>query len=180
MRQTYWLYLLGAALVAAGFADSPLIAFHFERAAVVSPNAIPVLYAVAMGVGALSALVFDRLGLGVLASATALGALFAPLVFLDNSALAGMVCWGMSMGAQESILHAAVADMSDPERRGTAYGLFNVGYGLAWFAGSALMRACYDVSFAAVLAFSLSLQVLAALVFLRLGVLARSRAGVDN
>ena len=180
LRQTYWLYLLGAALVAAGSADFPLIAFHFERAAVVLPNAIPGLYAVAMGMDALSALVFDRLGLGVLASATALGALFAPLVFLDNSALAGMVCWGMSMGAQESILHAAVAEMSDPERRGTAYGIFNVGYGSAWFAGSALMGACYDVSLPAVLAFSLSLQALAALVFLRLGVLARSRAGVDN
>ena len=135
-----------------------------------------------MGVDALSALVFDRLGLGVLAGATALGALFAPLVFLGNSALAlaGMACWGMSMGAQESILRAAVAEMSDPERRGTAYGIFNVGYGLAWFAGSALMGACYDVSLPALLAFSLSLQALAALVFLRLGVLARSRASVDN
>jgi len=186
LRRTYWLYLLGAALVAAGFADFPLIAFHFERAAVVSPNAIPVLYAVAMGVDALSALVFgrlfDRLGLGVLAGATALGALFAPLVFLGDAALAlaGMACWGVSMGAQESILRAAVAEMSDPERRGTAYGIFNVGYGLSWFAGSALMGACYDVSLPALVVFSLSLQALAAFVFLRLGVLARSPASVDN
>jgi hypothetical protein len=42
------------------------------------------------------------------------------------------------------------------------------------------MGACYDVSLPALLAFSLSLQALAALVFLRLGALARSRAGVDN
>jgi len=186
LRRTYWLYLLGAALVAAGFADFPLIAFHFERAAVVSPNTIPVLYAVAMGVDALSALVFgrlfDRLGLGVLAGATILGALFAPLVFFGGLpfALAGMAFWGAGMGAQESILRAAVAEMSDPELRGTAYGVFNVGYGAAWFLGSALMGALYDVSLPAVIAFSVSLQALAALLFVRVGALARSQPGMDN
>ncbi len=186
LGRTYWLYLSGAALAAAGFADFPLIAFHFERTAVASPDVIPILYAVAMGVDALSALVFgrlfDRLGLRVLAGATLLSALFAPCVFFGDLPLvvAGMACWGVGMGAHESILRAAVAEMSDPERRGTAYGIFNMGYGLAWFAGSALMGAFYDVSSPALVVFSLSLQASAVLVFLRLGVLARSRTSVDN
>ena len=49
----FWLYMAAAALVAAGFADFSLIAFHFERARVVEPALIPVFYAVAMGAGGL-------------------------------------------------------------------------------------------------------------------------------
>jgi MFS family permease len=179
LGRAYWLYLLGAALAAAGLANFPLIAFHFERTAVASTDVIPILYAVAMGVDALSALVFgrlfDRLGLRVLAGATLVSALFAPCVFLGDLPLvvAGIACWGVGMGAHESILRAAVAEMSDPERRSTAYGIFNVGYGLAWFAGSALMGVLYDVSSPALVVFSLLLQTLAVLVFLRLGMLAR-------
>lgn len=32
LPRLYWIYLIGASLVAAGFADFPLIAFHFEKA----------------------------------------------------------------------------------------------------------------------------------------------------
>jgi MFS family permease len=35
LPRVFWLYLAGAALAAAGFADFPLIAFHFQRAATV-------------------------------------------------------------------------------------------------------------------------------------------------
>src|SRR3989449_539489 len=55
--KTYWLYLAGGAFIAAGFADFSLIAFHFQKAATVSQNVIPVFYSVAMGVGAISSLV---------------------------------------------------------------------------------------------------------------------------
>ncbi|MER3421733.1 MAG: MFS transporter, partial [Chloroflexota bacterium] len=140
----FWVYLAGAALVAAGFADFPLIAFHFERVGVVRPDLIPLFYALAMGVAAGAALLcgraFDRLGLGVLVGATVLAAAFAPLVFLGGGGLAlvGVVLWGVGLGAHESVMRAAVAPLVASERRGTAYGLFNTGYGLAWFAGSAL------------------------------------------
>jgi hypothetical protein len=32
LPRLYWVYLIGASLVAAGFADFPVIAFHFEKA----------------------------------------------------------------------------------------------------------------------------------------------------
>ena len=179
LSRTYWLYLSGAALAAAGFVDVPLIAFHFQMTALASPSLIPVLYAVAMGVDALSALVFGRLfdqfGLKAMAGATIVSALFAPFVFFGDLplAVAGMACWGVGMGAHESILRAAVAEFISPERRGTAYGVFNMGYGLAWFAGSALIGALYDVSSLAAALFSLLLQAAAVLLFLRVGALAR-------
>ncbi len=73
---------------AAGFADFPLIAFHFARTSTVSSTWIPVFYAVAMGVGGMGSLVFgrlfDRVGLFVLIPLTLLSALFAPLVFTSG------------------------------------------------------------------------------------------------
>jgi MFS family permease len=50
------------------------------------------------------------------------------------------------MSAQESIVRAAVAQLAPAERRGTAYGIFNAAYGVAWFAGSAVLGVLYDRS----------------------------------
>jgi predicted MFS family arabinose efflux permease len=169
--RAFWLYLAAVALIAAGYADFPLIAYHFETASVVPPAWIPVLYAVAMGVDALAAILFgrwfDRIGLAALIAAALLSALFAPLVFAGGAALAliGMALWGVGMGAQESIMRAAIAGMVPPDRRGSAYGVFNTGFGLFWFLGSALIGVLYDISLPALIAFSVTAQ-LAAVVLL--------------
>jgi MFS family permease len=73
----------------------------------------------------------------------------------------GMIFWGIGMGAQESILKAALAELVPPARRATAYGLFHAGFGLCWFLGSALMGWLYEVSLAALAAFSVLLQLAA-------------------
>jgi MFS family permease len=166
--RVFWLYLAGVTLIAAGYADFPLIAYHFETASVVPPTWIPVLYAIAMGVDALAALVFgrvfDRVGLAALIASALLSAFFAPLVFAGGAALAvlGMALWGVGMGAQESIMRAAIAGMVPADRRGSAYGIFNTGFGLFWFAGSALMGVLYDLSLPALIAFSVAAQLAAA------------------
>jgi len=82
------------------------------------------------------------------------------LVFLGGFyfALLGMVVWGVGMGAQESIMRAVVADMIPLERRGTGYGIFNTGYGVFWFLGSALMGVLYDISIPTLIAFSMMAQ----------------------
>jgi predicted MFS family arabinose efflux permease len=85
------------------------------------------------------------------------------LVFLGNFnlAVAGMVLWGVGMGAQESILKAAVAGLVSVEKRGSAYGVFSSGFGLAWFLGSALMGILYDSSINALVIFSVAIQLVA-------------------
>ncbi|NMB77728.1 MAG: MFS transporter, partial [Methanomicrobiales archaeon] len=50
---------------------------------------------------------------------------------------------GISMGMQETVLRAAVADFTPAGRRGFAYGIFNTIYGGAWFAGSIATGALY-------------------------------------
>ena len=160
----FWLYLAAASLVGAGYIDFPLIAYHFEKASVASENWIPVFYAVAMGVDALAALIFgylfDRIGFSILIVVACISAFFAPLVLLGGFylALIGMALWGVGMGAQESIMRAAIAEMVPANRRASAYGIFNAGFGLFWFLGSAVMGILYDLSLPALIGFSLVTQ----------------------
>ncbi len=164
LPRRFWIYLGAIALIAAGYADFPLVAFHLQRVGTDTSSQIPLLYALAMGVDAIAALLFgrwfDRVGLWSLMLAVALSLFFAPLVFLGNFQLAvlGMVLWGIGMGAQESIMKAAVAGIVPSNRRGSAYGIFNTGYGFSWFAGSALMGVLYDVSLPTLIAFSVLIQ----------------------
>jgi MFS family permease len=165
--RVFWVYLASVAFLAVGYADFPLIAFHLKKTAVAPDGAIPLLYALAMGVDAISALVlgrwFDARGFRVLLVVPLLSCLFAPLVFSTSLALAvaGTILWGVGMGAQESVVRAAIAGMIPPERRGTAYGAFNSLYGLAWFTGSAVMGVLYDVSIASLVVFSVVSQLVA-------------------
>ncbi|HIK45446.1 MAG TPA: MFS transporter [Leptolyngbyaceae cyanobacterium M65_K2018_010] len=173
LPRLFWLYLAGIGLIAAGFADFPLIAFHLQQSGVNAPSQIALLYALAMGVDAIAALLFgrwfDRIGLWSLMLAVSLSLFFAPLVFLGNlaTAILGMVLWGIGMGAQESIMKAAVAGLVPADRRGSAFGIFNTGYGLAWFVGSALMGILYDRSIPWLVAFSIALQAVSIPVLLK-------------
>ncbi|MDP2924443.1 MAG: MFS transporter [Candidatus Omnitrophota bacterium] len=166
LPKVFWIYLLGIGCIAAGYADFPLIAYHFKKAAITSDNWIPIFYSLAMGVDAISALIFgrlfDKLGITALVFAALLSLMFAPCVFLGNFhwALLGMVLWGIGMGAQESIMRAAVATMVTNAKRGSAYGIFNTGYGLFWFLGSALMGILYTKSIMSVVIFSVAIQLI--------------------
>lgn len=175
LPRVFWIYLLGAILVAAGFADYPLIAFHFTRNETVAGNWIPIFYAVAMGVSGTGSLVFgrlfDRFGFSVLVVLTLVSALFAPLVFLGGfwTALAGAAIWGLGMGVHESIIPAAVAPMVPMQRRASAFGLFTAGYGTFWFLGSAAIGILYDFSLPAVVAFCVATQLAALPMFVWVG-----------
>lgn len=165
--KTFWIYLAAVALIAAGYADFPLIAYHFREAALVPDGLIPIMYSVAMAVDALSALafgrLFDRVGLSALMIVSLIASFFAPFVFLGGLSLAvvGVALWGLGMGAQESIIRAAIADLVPSNRRASAYGVFNAGYGLSWFLGSALLGLLYEVSIIGVIVFSVSVQLMA-------------------
>jgi len=173
--RAYWLYVAAGALIAAGFADFSLIAFHFQMAGTVSAIAIPLLYAVAMATGAITALVFgrlfDRTGISAVLLAFFLAAFFAPLVFLGgfSFALLGMVLWGIGIGAQDSILKAVLTGVTPVEKRSTAFGVFDTGFGIAWFLGSAAMGFLYGISLPGLIAFSVVLQLAALPIFLLAG-----------
>lgn len=152
LSRAFWLYAATAALVAFGFADYSLIAFHYAQAHVVSQAIVPIFYAAAMGVSGLGSLLFgrwfDRSGLRVLVPGLLLGVVVAPLVFLGGTwlALIGTLAWGLSLGVHDAIMNAAVAQMVPAHARARAYGIFTAIYGVAWFLGSALEGQLYDIS----------------------------------
>jgi MFS family permease len=175
LPRVFWLYLAGAALVAAGFADYPMIAYHFGKTHSVPSEWIAVFYSVAMAVSGTGSLLFgrlfDRFGFSVLVALTAAATLFAPLVFLGGFwlALIGAAIWGMGIGAHESIIPAAVAPMVPVQHRASAFGLFTAGYGVFWFLGSAAIGILYDASLTATIVFCVASQLAAVPIFIAVG-----------
>jgi len=167
LAPSFRVYLVAVALIAAGYADFALIAYHLGKAAVMPATWIPIVYAIAMAVDGAAGLalgsLFDRIGLRAMILATLVSAAAAPLVFLGGFAAAvlGMACWGIGTGAQESVMRATVSQLAPQHRRATAFGIFNAVYGVAWFAGSVLLGVLYDLSIVMVAMVSMALQALA-------------------
>jgi MFS family permease len=167
LPRAFWLYSLAGALIAAGYADFPLFAFHINSQYQSPQNMIPLLYAVAMGVDAISALLFgwlyDRVGMNSLIVATSIAAFFPLVGFMDGGGLVllAMVLYGIGFGAQESVMRAIVADLAPICRRATAFGYYNAMFGVFWFAGSVTMGALYGISVTYMVAFSLAIQLMA-------------------
>jgi predicted MFS family arabinose efflux permease len=124
------------------------------------------IYAIAMAVDALAALLagktYDRIGL---MSLLAVPLLTVPIPFLAFSysyslVIIGMALWGAVMGIQETIMRAAIADLTPVGRRGFAYGIFNTAYGASWFFGAALMGQLYEVSISSLILFAVIMELI--------------------
>jgi MFS family permease len=169
--RAYWLYLIAGACVGAGFADFALIAYHFQKTGSVAGPVIPIYYAIAMALGGAGALLFgrwfDRAGLSVLIVVIFTSAFFAPLVFFGRTwiALCGMILWGIGMGAQNSLLKSVVGPLLRRDARATGFGVFDTGFGVAWFVGSWVMGILYGISILGLVIFSVALQLLSLIPF---------------
>ena len=180
MKKEFILYIAGISLFAFGFIDYSIIIMHVSRtysqlasglsetSALVSTGSLPLLYAGAMLVDAVSALVFgmmyDKNGIKALVWSTVISAPFAVFVFAFDSVpmlLLGVALWGVGMGAQESILKAAVTSMVPKASRATGYGVFECSFGAFWFLGSWLMGVLYDISIPAMITVSVIAQLAA-------------------
>lgn len=180
MKKEFVFYIAGISLFAFGFIDYSLIIMHVSKtyaglgaqlaktSSLVNGGTLPLLYAGAMLVDAAAALIFglmyDKNGVRALAISTVISAPFAIFVFGMNSVpalLFGIALWGVGMGAQESILKAAVTKMVPKSSRATGYGVFECSFGVFWFLGSWLLGVLYDISIPAMIAVSVSAQLAA-------------------
>ncbi|TIC87842.1 MFS transporter [Nocardioides sp. GY 10113] len=136
-----------AALTTFGLMTFGVISFQFVRAGVFPTAAAPLVYAVAMAVGAVAALatgaLFDRWSGRVLLVVPVLAAVVPWLVFDARAAvvLVGVVVWGAATGVQDSAVKAFVADLVPSARRATAYGIFAAVQGIGALAGGAVAGA---------------------------------------
>jgi MFS family permease len=171
LPQVFWIYVAAAGILACGFIDFPLLAYHFQKTAVTSPATIPLLYAGAMGVNGLTALffgrLFDRYGIRVLSFGILLSLLALPLGFLGGpaGAVASVACWATGLGAQDATLRSGIAQVVSMSKRGSAFGAFNAVYGVMWFLGSVTMGLLYDRSIIALVIFGVVAQLIAAVMF---------------
>jgi MFS family permease len=174
LTRTFWLYVIAAGLLACGFFDFPVLNYHFQHAQLFRPEMIPFLYAIAMGVTGLTALIcgrlFDRFGLSVLIIGILITMLSLPLGFLGGplGGVLAVIAWGAGHCVQDATLRSGIAQVVSMNKRGTAFGAFNGVYGVMWFAGSAVMGLLYNYSLVALVAFGLTAQVAAAVLFFSL------------
>jgi MFS family permease len=172
--KVFWNYIAAAGLLAFGFVDFPVLAFHFQKTALFEQQTIPLLYAVAMAVNGLTALIFgrlfDRIGVVTLIIGTFVSLLSLPLGFLGgpNAAIAAVGCWAAGLGAQDASLRSGIAQVVSMNKRGTAFGSFNGVFGVMWFLGSWIMGILYGYSLMALVIFGVVAQLASAAVFFTL------------
>ena len=167
-RKSFVFYMIAISLFAFGFADFTLITLHAAKTQAFPDSTLSLLYAAAMAVDAFAALffgwLFDRIGLKALILSTLCSAFFAGFVFLTGNPVligVGIVLWGVGMGAQESIMKAAVSSIIPRTHRSAGFGIFETGFGVAWFLGSWLLGALYDVRPLYLVLVSVAVQLLA-------------------
>lgn len=152
MPARYWAVVTVAAVFTlARFSEAFLILRASEAG--LEPALVPlvlvgmnIVYAVsAYPVGVLS----DRIGRSALLMAGLAVLIAADLVLALAPGLggvaAGVLLWGLHMGATQGLLSARVADAAPPALRGTAFGIFNLISGGALLLASLIAGALWDV-----------------------------------
>lgn len=175
LPRLFWIYTGFCGLVLAGVGTFGVMSFHMVSANIVSAPTVAVLYAVAMGVDGVFALItgsiYDKVGVRVLFVLPVVSAIVPFFAFGNSfaSVIAGVVLWGASLGIQESTMRAAVADMVPGCKRATSYGMFSVFMGVGSFVGAGVTGALYAHGQAAIVVYALVLEAAAcALLFLTL------------
>ena len=159
LTRQFWIFTLFASLTTLGLVNFSLIGYHLKAQSILPDSQIVLLYSLAMIVDAAVALcigkLYDRLkdrsgvksgGITVLALIPLVTAAipFLGLGATATEAIVGMVLFGVVMGAQETVMRSAIADITPFRKRGTAYGIFYTAYGLSFLIGSTLMGVMYD------------------------------------
>lgn len=175
LPKVFWFYVLAAGLLALGLVDFPLLAYHFQQSLMTRPEVIPVMYAAAMGINGLTALIFGRLfdkyGIQIIVLGILVSALTLPFGFLGGTIgiYISVACWATGLGAQDATLRSGIAQVVSMSKRGSAFGAFNAGYGILWFLGSVTMGILYDHSLIALVVFGVTAQLVSAVLFFILG-----------
>ena len=181
LSKVFWIYTVFTFITTLGFANFALIGYHFKAKHVLTDAQIPLFYAIAMGVDALAAIVIgktydifkvkrsnEKAGLVTLVAIPVFSLFIPAFVFSSKFSLclAGAIIWGIVMGAHETVMKSAIADLTPLKKRGTGYGIFNTAYGLAIFIGSAFTGLLYECSIPAIIIMSMAIEIAAIPVFL--------------
>lgn len=173
--KVFYLFLLFTVLTVCGYPHFQVISYHFKKVKIVPDEVIPILFAIAMGIDALTAVIagvlFDKFRLKILFLIPLISLPISIFAFYLNSLFAvvlSVLLWGIVMGFQETIMKSAIAEIVPSYRRGSAFGLFHAFFGFAWFIGGIVMGRLYDLSVPYLVLFSSAFQVLSFICFIYL------------
>ena len=160
LQPVFWIYMAFTFFCTLGFVNFSIIGYHLKADHLMADGNITLLYSGAMAVDALAALLVGKMydhmkkrtgmktgGLAVL-MVIPLITLLLPFLTMGNLMpliVIGMMIFGVVMGTHETIMRSAIADITPFYKRGTSFGIFNTGYGLAFLIGSTLMGWLYDL-----------------------------------
>lgn len=150
LPRAFYAFASSCAAGTLGLMTFGVISYHLVEAGIVALAVVPVVYAMAMAVEAVAALVsgyaYDRWHASVLYCLPLLIAGVPALALAGRLwvALVGVAVWGLATGIQDSTVKALVADLVPVSRLATAYGVFAAFQGAAALAGGALAGALYQ------------------------------------
>ena len=169
LNRGFWLY--SGAILFNTIGLIPVALILYKGSSILQPTGqqwvVPLLYVIVQLIDAPMALVsgvlFDRMGIKVLAAPFVLSILPAFLVLYGGltGVVAACVVYGLVLGMQESVYRAAIVNLVPLGRRGTAYGIFNIALGIGTLIGGAVFGFFIDQGYSALVmaGFALIMQV---------------------
>jgi MFS family permease len=151
LPRTFWQYVATVAVLSAGVASFPLLAFHALHQHLVADATIPLLFAVAMAVDGLSGFLVGRLydtyGPRVLLAVPVAAAISA-IAFTTNLVLlwVGIAIWGVVNGVLDSTVKAVVSELVPSAGRAPAFGWLALVRGLGLLVAGAALGVAYEQS----------------------------------
>nr|WP_179503811.1 MFS transporter [Nocardioides daedukensis] len=166
LPRAFHAFATSCALGTLGLMTFGVISFHLVEADLVTLAWVPVVYAMAMAIEAVAALLtgvaYDAWHAKVLYVLPVLIA-FVPVLAFGGSlwlVLVGVAIWGLATGIQDSTVKALVADLVPARSLGTAYGVFASFQGVAALAGGVLAGGLYSSNLPLLVGIVAGLQVI--------------------
>lgn len=184
LKPIFWMYMAFTFFATLGFLNFSTLGYHMKSQNILTDGKITLIYSVAMIVDAFTALIVGRLydklkeksgkkdgGILVLGAIPVVTLLlpFFGLTMSKSLIIVSMIIFGIIMGTHETIMRSAIADITPFDKRGTGYGVFNTGYGLALFLGATITGYLYDKNLnSVILIMTVVCEIIAAIIFIKM------------
>jgi MFS family permease len=169
--RAYWFFMIAGTLFAAGMMSYELLSFHLITNKIIAINSIPLLLAFTTGSGVIVNIIlgnlYDRFELLTVMGAVFLSSLFSFFLFFGGlcGVFIGLVLLGVAYATEDTLLTAIIAGVLPEGKRNLAFGLFYLGYGGGWLAGSIVTGLLYSWSLQYLVAFLMVTQLLSLPIF---------------
>ncbi|MEM5806430.1 MAG: MFS transporter [Candidatus Aenigmatarchaeota archaeon] len=169
----FWYYNLFIFLTSLGFIHFAILGYHFKSKNIAEDHLIVFLYSIAMIFDAIISPIIGKIYDKIKEKKKSFFDLFfiipilsisIPfLVFINKieTIVLSMIFYGFVLGMQETIMRAAIADITSISKRGSAYGIFSLVLGISAFFGSTIIGILYEISILYLFIFIIISQVLA-------------------